>query len=194
MLDSPYRAPEQDFHLRSQRPCQAHPSSPTSRWSSRPAAASSAGAAPFVLVSNIPAFSVLALKVTDSSMVSVSPDVDREGSSRPLMLDSRRKCGSALRMICSCPWGSQGPSKGDRRDSFVYAHRRPSRRYRSRCQPPRSGNRYPTAQIGAPILRAPGGSAMPAAAQLVVWRGEDATGKDDVQRSPSRGRETPALR
>ena len=24
MLDSPYRAPEQDFHLRSQRPCQAH--------------------------------------------------------------------------------------------------------------------------------------------------------------------------
>jgi hypothetical protein len=32
-----------------------------------------------VLVSNIPAFSVLALKVIDSSMVSVSPDVDREG-------------------------------------------------------------------------------------------------------------------
>ena len=25
MLDSPYRAPEQDFHLRSQHPCQAHP-------------------------------------------------------------------------------------------------------------------------------------------------------------------------
>jgi hypothetical protein len=24
MLDSPYRAPGQDFHLRSQRPCQAH--------------------------------------------------------------------------------------------------------------------------------------------------------------------------
>jgi hypothetical protein len=34
----------------------------------------------FVPVSNIPAFSVLALKaLIDSSMVSVSPDVDREG-------------------------------------------------------------------------------------------------------------------
>jgi hypothetical protein len=41
MLDSPYRAPGQDFHLRSQRPCQAHPSSPTARWSSRPAASPS---------------------------------------------------------------------------------------------------------------------------------------------------------
>jgi hypothetical protein len=54
MLDSPIRAPGQDLHLRSQRPCQARPSSPTARWSSRPAAAaSSAAPAPFVLVSNM---------------------------------------------------------------------------------------------------------------------------------------------
>jgi hypothetical protein len=31
MLDSPYRAPEQDFHLPSQRPCQAHLRPPSGR-------------------------------------------------------------------------------------------------------------------------------------------------------------------
>ena len=63
---------------RAARPPAPNPSSPTARWSSRPAAAHPPPA-PFVLVSNIPACSVLALKVIDSSMVSVSPDVDREG-------------------------------------------------------------------------------------------------------------------
>jgi hypothetical protein len=53
MLDSPIRAPGQDFHLRSQHPCQAHPSSATPPRSSGPvAAASTAAPAPFVLVSN----------------------------------------------------------------------------------------------------------------------------------------------
>ena len=63
------------------RPPAPNPSPATPRWSSRPAAAASAGTpAPFVLDSNISGVSVLALKVIDSSMVSVSPDVDREGA------------------------------------------------------------------------------------------------------------------
>ena len=41
-----------------------------------------------------PAFSVLALKVIDSSMVSVSPDVDREGPTKGLRIGAR-----------SSPWG-----------------------------------------------------------------------------------------
>ena len=71
-----------------------------------------------------PAFSVLALKVIDSSMVSVSPDVDREGSSRagtchPLWRrplagryaanGSTRSC-STLWLIDRGPWAAELPS------------------------------------------------------------------------------------
>jgi hypothetical protein len=55
------------------------PSPATARWSPRPAAASLEAPPPFLVSSKILAFSALVLKVyIDTSMVNVSPNVDRE--------------------------------------------------------------------------------------------------------------------
>jgi len=76
-------------------PASPNPSSPTTRWSSRLAAASTAAPAPFRASPTSPAFSILALKVTDSSIVSVSPDVDREGSRDRIGRPTRAEPASA---------------------------------------------------------------------------------------------------
>ena len=125
MLDSPYRAPEQDFHLRSQRPCQAHLRSPLgARCAANPRALPQRCPPP-----TLPS-SVRTLSYRCHSQLKACPRNGGRSSSSCAGTSSGRRA-------CRLPQRLGTRTDGTRRPTGRRLHGQRARHPQLRCRPPR---------------------------------------------------------